>query len=123
MGNLFDQNSVIIVRTRALFSNFCVAWVNLTPPPPHPHTIRVNNQKTGSRRQGIARSGYDPIEIQALIFNIKKRSIAIDFVSEIGYYLSETRIQTLKKSIRIRPKSPDLGRTPAHRQGANLDVY
>ena len=30
---LFYESSVIMVRTKALFNNFGVAWINLPPPP------------------------------------------------------------------------------------------
>ena len=42
LGYLFYYCSVILVRTRALFTKFCVAWpIFLTPPP---NTIRVKMQ-------------------------------------------------------------------------------
>ena len=40
-GNLFYQNDVIIVRTRALFQNFASHGLNSLPPTPN--TIRIKN--------------------------------------------------------------------------------
>ena len=38
--DIFYQSSAIMARTHALFTNFCVAWLN-TPPPPPPLQYRV----------------------------------------------------------------------------------